>query len=71
MYSNKLLIPVYKRDMLNIVAKELGMVSPEDATISGIQRYLIQQKGDDDSFGFYFARGMSNSSGLCAAAPAS
>ena len=53
LYSNESLIPIYKKDMLNIVSEELGMENPKSESISSIQRFLMQKKGDTDLYEFY------------------
>lgn len=53
LYSNESLVPVYNRDMLDLVSGQLGMKNPKDKTILEIQRFLMQTKGDEDLFVFY------------------
>ena len=53
LYSNESLIPIYKRDMLNIVSAELGLDEPKKKSIPYIQRFLMQIKGDNDLYDFY------------------
>jgi len=52
-YSNESLIPIFNRDMLNVVCEELEMKDPENKSIPYIQRYLMLKKGDVDLFVFY------------------
>lgn len=53
LYSNESLIPIYNKDMLNIVSEELGMNDPKGKSIPFIQRFLMQKKGDTDLYVFY------------------
>ena len=53
MYSNNKLVPVYKKDMLMDLAKHFGMSGAKAATISQLQAFIMQQKGDKDIFVFY------------------
>ena len=53
LYSNESLIPVYKRDMLDIVSEELGMNDPKSKSIPYIQRFLMLKKGSTDIYEFY------------------
>ena len=53
LYSNKSLVPIYKREMLETVAEYFGMENPKQQSISVIQRFLMKQKGDKDLFVFY------------------
>lgn len=53
LYSNESLIPIYKRDMLNIVSAELGMDDPKKKSVPYIQRFLMLKKGNNDLYEFY------------------
>ena len=53
LYSNETLIPIYKREMLNIASAKLGMENPEKKSIPYIQRFLMLKKGSTDLFEFY------------------
>lgn len=53
LYSDKTLIPIYKRDMLVKLASHLGMSVTNKTKISDLQRFLIEQKGEKDLFEFY------------------
>ena len=53
LYSNETLIPIYKREMLNIVAEELGMEQPAKKSVPDIQRFLMTAKEDKDLYDFY------------------
>lgn len=52
-YSNGSLVPIFNREMLNLVSSELGMKDPADKSIPYIQRFLMLKKGDEDIFVFY------------------
>ncbi len=52
-YSNESLVPIFNREMLNLVSSELGMKDPADKSIPYIQRFLMLKKGDEDIFVFY------------------
>ena len=53
MYSNKNLVPVYKRDMLSTIAQHFGMTVTKTAPISQIQSFIMEKKGEKDIFDFY------------------
>ena len=53
LYSNEALIPIYKREMLNLVAEELGMEQPAKKSVPDIQRFLMTAKEDKDLYDFY------------------
>ena len=53
MYSNKNLVPVYKRDMLSTIAQHFGMTGTKTAPISQIQSFIMEKKGEKDIFDFY------------------
>ena len=53
LYSNKQLIPIYKRKYLEDLATILGMNSVGKASIWELQKFLIKQKGDKDLFDYY------------------
>ena len=44
LYSDETLIPIYKREWLDSIARELGMDKPEEKGISDIQYYLKRQR---------------------------
>lgn len=52
-YSNESMIPIFKREMLNLVSSGLGMKDPADKSIPYIQRFLMLKKGDEDIFVFF------------------
>ena len=53
LYSNESLIPIYKREMLNIISAELGMNEPKKKSVPYIQRFLLLKKGDNDLYEYY------------------
>ena len=53
MYADETLVPIYKRDMLELVAEKLGMNYPKGKSIPDIQRFLMLKKGDKDLYEFY------------------
>ena len=53
LYSNKHLIPIYKRKYLEDLATILGMNGASQASIWELQKFLINQKGDKDLFDYY------------------
>lgn len=53
LYSNKQLIPIYKRKYLEDLATILGMNGTSQASIWELQKFLINQKGDKDLFDYY------------------
>jgi hypothetical protein len=53
LYSNKQLIPIYKRKYLEDLATILGMNGASQASIWELQKFLINQKGDKDLFDYY------------------
>ena len=53
LYSDETLIPIYKREMLDKVALKLDMDEPKKSSTSGIQRFLIEKKGNKDLYVFY------------------
>ena len=54
LYSNKKLIPIYKKEMLREIAKELEYDGNLDrATMLDLQKFLIEKKGDKDLFEYY------------------
>lgn len=53
LYSNESLIPIYKRDMLEIVASKYGYADPSKAKTYELQEFLMEQKGEKDLFDFY------------------
>lgn len=53
LYANETLLPIYKRDMLEIAASKLGYSDSAKAKIYELQHFLMSQKGDKDLFDFY------------------
>ena len=53
MYSNKQLIPIYKKKMLEDLSTKLGMHGVAKASMWELQKFLIEQKGDRDIFEYY------------------
>jgi 5-methylcytosine-specific restriction protein B len=53
LYSDRTLIPIYKREMLEVVATEFGMDEPKKKSIPYIQRFLMLKKGDVELYDFY------------------
>ncbi len=53
LYSNKKLIPIYKREMLDEVAVKLGYVDVKSARISELQSFIYDKKGEQDLFDYY------------------
>ena len=53
LYANEMLLPIYKRDMLEKVASKLGYSDSAKAKIYELQHFLMSQKGDKDLFDFY------------------
>ena len=53
LYANETLLPIYKRDMLEKAASELGYSDPSKAKIYELQHFLMSKKGDKDLFDFY------------------
>lgn len=53
LYSNESLIPIYKRSMLETVAKEFGLENPKKMSIPYLQRFLLLKKGGEDLYDFY------------------
>ena len=53
LYSNKILIPIYKREMLEEVAMKMGYENPKKAKISELQSFLYTKKGEKDLFEYY------------------
>ena len=53
LYSNESLIPIYKRDMLEIVASKYGYADPSKAKTYELQEFLMEQKREKDLFDFY------------------
>ena len=53
LYANETLLPIYKRDMLEKAASELGYSDPSKAKIYELQHFLMSQKGGKDLFDFY------------------
>ncbi|MBQ8656061.1 MAG: AAA family ATPase [Prevotella sp.] len=53
LYSRCQLVPMYKHDDLIKVATFYGMTDAKDASISEIQHFLMNQKGERDLFDYY------------------
>lgn len=53
LYSNNKLIPIYKKEMLITLAQHLGMLDAKVASISKLQTFIIEKKGNRDIFDFY------------------
>lgn len=53
LYSEESLIPIYKKEMLNIVAASFGMDDANKKSVVEIQSFLMEQKGDGDLYEFY------------------
>ena len=53
LYANGMLLPIYKRDMLEKVASKLGYSDSAKAKIYELQHFLMSQKGGKDLFDFY------------------
>lgn len=53
LYSDETLIPIYKREWLDSIARELGMDKPEEKGISDIQYYLIDQRNGKDIYEYH------------------
>jgi hypothetical protein len=53
-YSNNQLIPVYKKNTVRQIAKNLEFVNYSIARISALHKYIVEQKEDDEDF-FDFA----------------
>jgi len=53
LYANEMLLPIYKRDMLEKAASKLGYSDSAKAKIYELQHFLMSQKGGKDLFDFY------------------
>lgn len=53
LYSNKRLIPIYSREMLEKVASILGHPNPNSTSIYDLQLFLMSKKGNRDLFEYY------------------
>lgn len=53
LYSNKKLIPIYQRGMIEEVSMKMGYENPKKAKISELQSFLYEKKGDKDFFEYY------------------
>jgi len=53
LYSDETLIPIYKREWLNSIARKLGMDKPEQKAISDVQYYLIDQRKGKDIYEYH------------------
>lgn len=54
LYSNLSLVPIYKKEMLDIVAKEMGMEDAGKRSIPDIQRYLMSKKDESQELFDYY-----------------
>lgn len=52
LYANEMLLPFYKRDMLEKLASAYGYSNPSKAKIYELQHFLMAQKGDKDLYEF-------------------
>ena len=52
LYSNDKLVPIYSRDMLEKFATQYGMTDARSKTISELQAFLMEKKGDEDGIAF-------------------
>ena len=52
LYANEMLLPFYKREMLEKIASEYGYSNPSKAKIYELQHFLMEQKGDKDLYDF-------------------
>ena len=50
LYSNERLVPIYKREWLDIIGSLMGMENPQKSSTSDIQKYLIQKKGEESIY---------------------
>lgn len=50
LYSECKLVPIYNKEMLEIVSEHLGLKEAGEKSISEIQNYLVSIKGDKDIF---------------------
>ena len=53
LYSNKKLIPIYIREMIEEVAVKLGYEDVKSARISELQSFIYDKKGEQDLFDYY------------------
>lgn len=53
LYSNKHLVPIYKRRMLVDAARALGFAQASKASIPALQKYLIERQGSRAFFEYY------------------
>ena len=53
LYSNKKLIPIYIREMIEEVAVKLGYKDVKSARISELQSFIYEKKGEQDLFDYY------------------
>lgn len=53
LYSNMSLVPIYKRDMLDTLARYFKINTLKGKKTSDIQQFLMKQKGDKNLFVFY------------------
>ena len=53
LYSDRRLIPVYKREYLLTIAKAMGHEFKKNAPLSAIQRFLISRQSGKDIFEYY------------------
>lgn len=53
LYSNEKLLPIYKREMLIPIAKQLGMPNAKKAKTYKLYEYILGKKGNKDIYEFY------------------
>lgn len=53
LYSNETIIPIYNRDWLNIIAKDLGMENPKAKSFFDIQQFLMKQRNGRNIYQYH------------------
>lgn len=53
MYSSELLVPIYKKEMLEQLALHFGMDNPAAKTYVELQMFLMEKKANKDLFDYY------------------
>lgn len=53
LYSSEKLLPIYKREMLIPIAKQLGMLNAKKAKTYKLYEYILGKKGNKDIYEFY------------------
>lgn len=48
LYSNETIVPYYSIDRLRVIAKDMGMSTSEDASLADIQRFLINERTEEN-----------------------